>query len=106
MGVRWTTPRLVSSAPRRFSFLRNVRPLGRPLILPDAARRGRAPRPCISRREARSFGAHFAKMRSMSFWAPAAARSGEISSRATRANIVGITNVLKTSSVPAVANPG
>src|SRR5262245_37326547 len=46
---------------------------------------------------------HLEKIRSSSFCAADAAASGPISPRATRANIVGMTNVLKTSSVAGVA---
>ena len=54
-------------------------------------------------RTAHAFRAHFAKILSISPCAVSAACSGVTSSRTTRANIVGITNVLNTSSTPAVA---
>src|SRR5262245_5695916 len=49
---------------------------------------------------------HLSKMRWISFSAALTASSGERTSWAALANIVGITNVLKTSSIAAVAYPG
>src|ERR1700674_5370125 len=49
---------------------------------------------------------HLAKMRLISWSAAATASSGVISSRGALANMVGITKVLNTSSIAAVAYPG